>query len=67
MAAYREEYDEHRHRARRSRGPELFMVRRAPTTWTVRQTFDDPEGDRDWGISATVDLADEPTRSARPP
>jgi len=23
----------------------------------VRQTFDDPAGDRDWGISADVDLA----------
>jgi hypothetical protein len=25
--------------------------------WTVRQIFDDPAGDHDWGISATVDLA----------
>ncbi|MGN6607472.1 MAG: DEAD/DEAH box helicase [Jatrophihabitans sp.] len=25
--------------------------------WHVRQVFDDPEGDRDWGISADVDLA----------
>jgi superfamily II RNA helicase len=25
--------------------------------WTVRQIFDDPEGDHDWGISARVDLA----------
>ena len=25
--------------------------------WSVRQTFDDPAGDRDWGISAEVDLA----------
>jgi hypothetical protein len=24
--------------------------------WEVRQTFDDPEGDHDWGISALVDL-----------
>jgi superfamily II RNA helicase len=24
--------------------------------WRVRQTFADPEGDHDWGISATVDL-----------
>jgi hypothetical protein len=23
----------------------------------VRQTFDDPAGDRDWGISADIDLA----------
>ena len=33
------------------------MVTEGPTTWTVRQTFDDPEGDRDWGITAQVDLA----------
>ncbi|MFL6109983.1 MAG: DEAD/DEAH box helicase [Catenulispora sp.] len=25
--------------------------------WTVRQIFDDPAGDHDWGISAEVDLA----------
>jgi hypothetical protein len=25
-------------------------------TWTVRQVFDDPQGDHDWGITATVDL-----------
>ncbi|HEU4348831.1 MAG TPA: DUF3516 domain-containing protein, partial [Actinoplanes sp.] len=25
--------------------------------WTVRQVFDDPAGDHDWGITATVDLA----------
>ena len=23
----------------------------------MRQVFDDPEGDRDWGITAVVDLA----------
>ena len=26
--------------------------------WTVRQIFDDPAGDHDWGISAEVDLAE---------
>ena len=25
-------------------------------TWLVRQVFDDPDGDHDWAISATVDL-----------
>ena len=25
--------------------------------WSVRQVFDDPEGDHDWGISASIDLA----------
>jgi hypothetical protein len=24
--------------------------------WKVRQVFDDPEGDHDWGIDADVDL-----------
>jgi hypothetical protein len=24
--------------------------------WTVRQVFEDPDGDHDWGITATVDL-----------
>ena len=34
------------------------MVEEGSTTWNVRQTFDDPEGDRDWGITAQVDLAE---------
>ncbi len=55
IAAYREEYDD-LGTGPGSRGPELFMVEEGPTTWTVRQAFDDPEGDRDWGISAEVDL-----------
>lgn len=29
----------------------------APGTWRVRQTIDDPAGDHDWGIDASVDLA----------
>ena len=24
--------------------------------WTARQIFDDPDGDHDWAIEATVDL-----------
>jgi hypothetical protein len=55
MTAYREEYDS-LGTGPGSRGPDLFMVEEGATTWTVRQTFDDPEGDRDWGISAKVDL-----------
>ncbi|KQY60479.1 DEAD/DEAH box helicase [Aeromicrobium sp. Root495] len=39
-----------------ARGPRLFMVEENATTWTVRQVLDDPEGHRDWGISAEVDL-----------
>jgi superfamily II RNA helicase len=40
-----------------ARGPAMLMIDEGKTTWTVRQIFDDPAGDHDWGISATVDLA----------
>jgi superfamily II RNA helicase len=40
-----------------ARGPALVEITTGPTVWTVRQTFDDPAGDRDWGISAEIDLA----------
>ncbi len=43
--------------ARRPAPPALLMITRSADTWSVRQTFDDPAGDRDWGISADVDLA----------
>ena len=39
-----------------ARGPALLIVTEAPDKWTVRQIFDDPAGDHDWGISATVNL-----------
>ena len=39
-----------------ARGPALLDISEGPTAWTVRQTFDDPEGDHDWGFTATVDL-----------
>jgi hypothetical protein len=35
----------------------MLLIAEAPGAWTVRQIFDDPAGDHDWGISATVDLA----------
>ena len=41
-----------------ARGPAMIMVTEGPQQWTVRQIFDDPAGDHDWGISATVDLAE---------
>jgi len=56
IVGYREEYDE-LGTGPAARGPSLFMVTEGPDTWTVRQVFDDPDGDRDWGISATVHLA----------
>jgi hypothetical protein len=40
-----------------ARGPALLEIGAGPAVWTVRQVFDDPAGDHDWGIDATVDLA----------
>jgi superfamily II RNA helicase len=40
-----------------ARGPSMLIIEESATAWTVRQIFDDPAGDHDWGISATVDLA----------
>ncbi len=40
-----------------ARGPALLIIDEQPGWWRVRQIFDDPAGDRDWGISADVDLA----------
>jgi superfamily II RNA helicase len=39
-----------------ARGPALLMIDQRPGQWAVRQIFDDPAGDHDWGISAVVDL-----------
>jgi superfamily II RNA helicase len=49
-----------------ARGPALLLVDERPEHWLVRQVFDDPAGDHDWGISAEVDLAgsDEAGRAA---
>jgi superfamily II RNA helicase len=40
-----------------ARGPALILIDQQPDRWVVRQIFDDPAGDHDWGISAEVDLA----------
>jgi superfamily II RNA helicase len=41
-----------------ARGPGMLVITgEGSREWTVRQIFDDPAGDHDWGISATVDLA----------
>jgi superfamily II RNA helicase len=40
-----------------ARGPGMLIIEESPEAWSVRQIFDDPAGDHDWGISATVDLA----------
>ncbi|WCD93236.1 DEAD/DEAH box helicase [Microbacterium sp. nov. GSS16] len=40
-----------------ARSPHLLLIEQGAQQWTVRQILDDPAGDHDWGISATVDLA----------
>ena len=40
-----------------ARGPALLTITEEPGRWLIRQAFDDPDGDHDWGISAEVDLA----------
>jgi superfamily II RNA helicase len=40
-----------------ARGPALLIIDVQPGRWVVRQIFDDPAGDHDWGISAEVGLA----------
>ena len=40
-----------------ARGPALLIIDQQPARWAVRQIFDDPAGDHDWGINAEVDLA----------
>ncbi|MEE2815736.1 MAG: DUF3516 domain-containing protein, partial [Actinomycetota bacterium] len=40
-----------------ARSPQLLLIEQGAQQWTVRQILDDPAGDHDWGISATVDLA----------
>jgi hypothetical protein len=39
-----------------ARGPALLHIDAGPTMWKVRQVFDDPQGDHDWGIEAEIDL-----------
>jgi hypothetical protein len=40
-----------------ARGPALFAVTEEPEHWLVTQILDDPDGDRDWRITAELDLA----------
>src|SRR4051812_13865786 len=58
MDAYWEEYDD-LGTGPDARGPKLLRIEEQPEhgLWQVRQTFADPNGDHDWGISAEVDLA----------
>jgi superfamily II RNA helicase len=56
LEEYFEEYDE-LGTGPDARGPAMLVISEGPREWTVRQIFDDPAGDHDWGISARVDLA----------
>jgi superfamily II RNA helicase len=40
-----------------ARGPAMLIIETGRDRWQVRQIFDDPAGDHDWGFSAEVDLA----------
>jgi len=40
-----------------ARGPAMLIIDAGSDPWQVRQIFDDPAGDHDWGFSAEVDLA----------
>lgn len=40
-----------------ARSSKLLILEQGREQWTARQILDDPAGDHDWGISATVDLA----------
>lgn len=40
-----------------ARSSKLLILTEGATSWTARQILDDPAGDHDWGISATIDLA----------
>ncbi|WP_190127976.1 DEAD/DEAH box helicase [Streptomyces mashuensis] len=57
MDAYWDEYEE-LGTGPDARGPKLLRIEELPQDglWRVRQTFADPKGDHDWGISAEVDL-----------
>ncbi|TDC22006.1 DUF3516 domain-containing protein [Streptomyces sp. 8K308] len=57
LDGYWQEYDE-LGTGPEARGPRLLRIEERPEDglWRVRQTFHDPAGDHDWGISAEVDL-----------
>ena len=40
-----------------ARSSKLLLITEGRADWTVRQILDDPAGDHDWGIAATIDLA----------
>jgi hypothetical protein len=61
MDAYFAEHDELLTDAD-ARSSAMLIVDEGALRWTVRQIFADPEGDHDWGISATIDLEESAER-----
>jgi superfamily II RNA helicase len=55
LEGYYAEYD-HIGTGASARSSALITIDEGAFQWTVRQVFDDPKEDHDWGISATVDL-----------
>ncbi|HET6968488.1 MAG TPA: DUF3516 domain-containing protein, partial [Ornithinibacter sp.] len=55
-AGYLAEYDEIG-TGPEARGPAFFVVAEEADRWLVTQILDDPDGDRDWRITAELDLA----------
>ncbi|MDH6114697.1 superfamily II RNA helicase [Kitasatospora sp. MAP12-15] len=55
MDAYYEEHED-LGTGPNARGPKMLLIEEDEDSWRVRQIFDDPAGDHDWGISAEVDL-----------
>jgi superfamily II RNA helicase len=39
-----------------ARGPKFLIIDQQRELWRVRQIFDDPAGDHDWGFTAEIDL-----------
>ncbi|WP_309103372.1 DUF3516 domain-containing protein [Microbacterium sp.] len=56
LDAYYAEHDEIR-TGPDARSSQLLILDETGPVWTARQILDDPAGDHDWGITATVDLA----------
>ncbi len=57
MAGYFEQHGELGTGAQ-ARGPAMLIIDTGSERWRVRQIFDDPASDHDWGISAEIDLAE---------
>jgi len=39
-----------------ARGPKLLVIEEDSRSWRVRQLIADPDGNRDWSITARIDL-----------